>query len=73
MRANIGDIIGFTRKDMHLEGVVTHIRENSVIVKLASCYDFRDLNIDNEFTVVGHSKYEVVQSAKIHLADEQTA
>lgn len=70
-KANIGDIIEFTRKNYLITGKVIKLLDNSVIVELSTMD-----SIPNEKTVVSHKHYTVIQrneqppSAEISFLDE---
>ncbi len=58
-KAKIGDTIQFSRKGITVEGNVTMIRENSVLVEI-SLDSSKELNLENTRTIVNHSKYKVL-------------
>lgn len=55
----LGSEISFQRKNIQMEGIVTSIRENSVMVILAEQYT-RILDITNNVTIVNHKNYEIL-------------
>lgn len=55
-----GDIILFSKKGIEMTGEVLIIRENSVIVEIAGGIA-KQLDLENERTVVNHSCYEIVK------------
>lgn len=58
-KANLGDLIKFTRNGFLLEGVVLVVNENSVIVEL-DIEDAGQLHLENNKTVVNHKNYKVL-------------
>lgn len=59
INTKIGNKIEFERRGRKLEGLVTNVRENTVIVELSKeGIDF--LELENEFTVVNHSNYKII-------------
>jgi uncharacterized protein YkvS len=56
--ANIGDVISFSREGKNLEGVVSGIRENSVMVQ----YGFSKEKDEPLTTIVNHKNYKIKKS-----------
>ncbi|WP_240050974.1 DUF2187 family protein [Metabacillus litoralis] len=57
--AKIGDVISFKREDISHEGVVTGIRDNSVMVQYG-----RSKEKDEPLkTVVNHKNYKIISSS----------
>ncbi|MFZ3589490.1 DUF2187 family protein [Bacillus sp. DJP31] len=58
--AKVGEVISFSREGSNYEGVVSGIRENSVIV------DYGDLKDKSEpiRTIVSHKNYKILNSEK---------
>lgn len=69
-KANIGDVIEFSRKlskrlgnnTIKLRGMVETVRENAVIVNLGYSEYHRTLELD-EKTVVNHKNYQIIKRA----------
>ncbi|KLV17573.1 hypothetical protein ABW02_24655 [Niallia circulans] len=59
IRAKIDDVIIFLRANQEVTGVVTLVKENSVIVQLSS-YDTNFLQYESNLTVVNHKNYTVL-------------
>ncbi|MFF2445472.1 DUF2187 family protein [Neobacillus sp. NPDC058068] len=55
--AKIGDVISFKREGKTLEGVVSGIRENSVIVQ----YGFSKAKDEPLTTIVNHKNYKITK------------
>lgn len=55
----IGNKVTFLRNSKNILGVVKIIRDNSVVVEITK-EDQLFLNIENEYTVVNHKNYRVV-------------
>jgi uncharacterized protein YkvS len=60
--ANLGDKIEFKRKKHIVNGVVTSLRENTVIVSLEND-DAKKLELPDHQTVVSHKNYVIVGRA----------
>lgn len=58
-QASVGDTIVFERKDMHFEGIVYLIRENSVLVDISK-EAANLLDYETNRTVVAHGNYGVI-------------
>jgi uncharacterized protein YkvS len=56
--AKIGDVISFKREGNLLEGVVSGIRENSVLVQ----YGFSKVKDEPLITIVNHKNYKLTKS-----------
>ncbi|WP_409291604.1 DUF2187 family protein [Peribacillus sp. SCS-37] len=61
-KAKKGDPISFKRKDIHCEGIVTQVRENSVLVEINDVLA-KQLQYESNLTVVNHRHYVVASSA----------
>ncbi|MEL3972917.1 DUF2187 family protein [Rossellomorea oryzaecorticis] len=61
--ANLGDTIQFKRKKHIVNGVVTSLRENTVIVKVKDEV-VKKLELPDNQTVVGHKNYVIVERAE---------
>lgn len=59
-QALAGSKINFTRKGELLEGVVTEIREATVIIRVTEDVK-KFLGLDNDLTVVNHANYKVLK------------
>lgn len=57
-KANEGDVILFERNANTYEGIVFHVRTNSVLVEISS-KDAKTLGYEQPNTVVGHGNYVV--------------
>ncbi|NQD67588.1 DUF2187 family protein [Bacillus haikouensis] len=60
--ANLGDKIEFKRKKHIVNGVVTSLRENTVIVSVEN-NDAKKLDLPDHQTVVSHKNYVIVERA----------
>ncbi|MGR3766549.1 DUF2187 family protein [Rossellomorea sp. NS-SX7] len=60
--ANLGDKIEFKRKKQIVNGVVTALRENTVIVKVKNDAA-KKLDLPDNQTVVAHKNYVIVERA----------
>ena len=56
--AKVGDVISFEREGKPFEGVVSGIRENSVLVQ----YGFSKVKDEPLITVVNHKNYKLTKS-----------
>ncbi|MEH7377114.1 DUF2187 family protein [Neobacillus drentensis] len=56
--ANIGDVISFSREGKNHEGVVSGIRENSVMVQ----YGYSKEKDEPLTTIVNHKNYKIKKS-----------
>ncbi|MGG3912282.1 DUF2187 family protein [Rossellomorea vietnamensis] len=61
--ANLGDTIQFKRKKHVINGVVTTLRENTVIVKMDREIA-KKLDLPDDQTVVAHKNYVVTERAE---------
>ncbi|WP_064091655.1 DUF2187 family protein [Rossellomorea aquimaris] len=61
--ANLGDTIEFKRKKHVVSGVVTSLRENTVIVKVKQDI-VTLLDLPDDQTVVAHKNYVVIERAE---------
>ncbi|WP_175986427.1 DUF2187 family protein [Bacillus sp. Marseille-Q1617] len=61
--ANLGDTIEFKRKKQIVNGVVTSLRENTVIVKVNNDAA-KKLDLPDNQTVVAHKNYIIVERAE---------
>ncbi|KQU57160.1 DUF2187 domain-containing protein [Rossellomorea marisflavi] len=61
--ANLGDIIEFKRKKHVLQGVVTTLRENTVIVRMDKESAVK-LDLPDDQTVVAHKNYAIIERAE---------
>lgn len=57
--AKIGDVISFKREGKSHEGVVSGIRENSVMVQ----YGFSKVKDEPLITIVNHKNYKLTKSS----------
>jgi uncharacterized protein YkvS len=62
--ANLGDTVQFQRKKHVINGVVTTLRENTVIVKMDRDVA-KKLDLPDDQTVVSHKNYAVIERAEI--------
>ncbi len=56
--AKVGNVISFEREGSNFEGVVTGIRENSVIVD----FGFSKEKNEPRRTIVSHKNYKIIKS-----------
>ncbi|MCA1057052.1 YkvS family protein [Rossellomorea aquimaris] len=61
--ANLGDTIEFKRKKQIINGVVTSLRENTVIVKMDKDVA-KLLDLPDDQTVVAHKNYVIIERAE---------
>ncbi len=61
--ANLGDTIEFKRKKHVVSGIVTSLRENTVIVKVEQD-TVKKLDLPDNQTVVAHKNYAVIERAE---------
>lgn len=61
--ANLGDKIEFKRKKHIVNGVVTTLRENTVIIKV-DYETAKKLDLPDNQTVVAHKNYVIVERAE---------
>lgn len=59
MKAKIGQKIRFKRNDIEITGIVSLVKENSVIVDISD-EEAKKLDYSTNKTLVRHSKYEIV-------------
>lgn len=59
MKAGLGQKIRFKRNNMVITGIVSLVKDNSVIVDISN-EDAKKLEYSTNKTVVNHSNYEIV-------------
>lgn len=59
MIAKIGDYVKFSRKNIEITGVVTKVRDKTVIVQISKEIA-KKLDLYTELTVVRHNHYAIV-------------
>lgn len=63
IKAKVGDIILFERKERTHEGKVTKVQDNSVLVQIDD-YSKAVLGYENNNTVVSHKNYTIFEQKK---------
>ncbi|MGS2778349.1 DUF2187 family protein [Robertmurraya sp. GLU-23] len=63
IKAKVGDIILFNRKEGTHEGKVTKVQDNSVLVQIDDYSKFV-LGYENNNTVVNHKNYTILEQGK---------